>query len=168
MKDVFAKAAGYYGYRTPYPAAFFDLMADRCAISTNSRIIDLCTGRGEVALGLADRADSVLAVDSSSEMFRLATPHEHIKYLAADVNAPEFIQGLAGHRATHITVGRAMHWIGERVLSDLAAHALARMANWSRSRAALRATTRGGPPTTISAPGSASIQSPQIPWISAR
>jgi predicted RNA methylase len=69
----------YEQYRPPYPAEFFQAVAQRLTLSRQHALIDLGTGPGLLALGFAPYAGRVVGVDPEPEMLaaaRARQPHE--------------------------------------------------------------------------------------------
>lgn len=65
-----------------YNADVIDALAERGRVTTNSRVVDVGTGTGFVAAGLAGRAGTVVGVDNSPAM--LAVAASNLSALAAD------------------------------------------------------------------------------------
>ena len=107
--------AALYRFRTPYAAQFIEkLVANSCL--SNGRILDLCTGSGQFACALSDHVDQITAVDGSKDMLSLAETRENIKFVHADINDNAFLQKIAQHGFSHITVARGLHWIDDEAL----------------------------------------------------
>jgi 2-polyprenyl-3-methyl-5-hydroxy-6-metoxy-1,4-benzoquinol methylase len=69
MEIDFGKTADDYGqYRAGFPDAFFDRLFSLGVILPNDRVLDLGTGTGTVARGLALRGCSVVGLDPSSSL----------------------------------------------------------------------------------------------------
>jgi SAM-dependent methyltransferase len=124
----FATTAELYGqYRPPYPAEFFRAVAQRLALSKQHALIDLGTGPGLLALGLAAYAGRVVGVDPEPEM--LATARAAVARANADI---AFVEGRAEDLPEDIggfdvvTIGRALHWMDRNALGPLFARLVAR------------------------------------------
>lgn len=100
--------AHVYHYRPPYEGEFFRRAATKMNIAQPDHLIDLCCGRGELAIGFSKYAEKITGVDGSKEMLKHATMHPRVHYELADVN-----MGQLGFRepADHIVIGSAIHWI---------------------------------------------------------
>ena len=106
----------YYKYREPYLPAFFDYLSSKLQLYQGSRLLDLCCGSGELAVGLIDRVSKIYAVDGSSEMLALAPRHTRIFYSQCDINSEAF---KSPELIDHILIGRAIHWISPKSLETL-------------------------------------------------
>lgn len=117
--DLFAGTAHYYArYRLPYPAALFDLLAERFALDRASRVLDLGTGTGQVALPLAARCGEVLALDISPEMIaegQRAARREGVANIHWSVGAAEELPSDLGPFRL-VTIGQAFHWMAREVV----------------------------------------------------
>ncbi len=115
-------AALYEALRPPYPPAFFRSVAGKLALSRQSRLIDLGTGPGVLALGFAPYVGSIIGVDPEPEMIAAArraaasAGHDLVliegttETLADDIGAFDIV-----------TIGRALHWMDrEPTLARLA------------------------------------------------
>jgi SAM-dependent methyltransferase len=124
----FASTAELYArYRPPYPAEFFRTVAQRLALSKQHALIDLGTGPGLLALGLAAYAGRVVGVDPEPEMLATA------RATAARANAEiAFVEGRAEDLPEDIggfdvvTIGRALHWMDRNALGPLFERLVAR------------------------------------------
>jgi SAM-dependent methyltransferase len=117
-----SRIAGVYRFRAPYVEPFFSGLLKKMGLGAASVALDLCCGRGELAVGFAPSIREVYAVDGSSEMLDLAIPHDKVRYNQADVNQPGLT--LPG-RVDAILIGRAIHWVGEAGLRTLTERYLA-------------------------------------------
>lgn len=68
--------------------------------------MDVGTGNGQAAVGLAAHFDGVLALDPSQAQLANATPHARVVYRQASAEAT----GAAAASADLIVVGQAFHW----------------------------------------------------------
>lgn len=102
-------ADDYARHRPPYPPQLIDEVLSR--VSGRTRLLDLACGPGRIALALAGRFESVLAVDSEPDMLatggRLAEERDitNVTWLCAGA------EGLALEDASVdlITIGEAFH-----------------------------------------------------------
>jgi SAM-dependent methyltransferase len=111
---LFAGTAPYYArYRLPYPAALFDKIAATFGLDPASRVLDLGTGTGQVALPLAGRCAEVVALDISPEMIaearRLADAAgvTNVRWLVQPAEAVTTALG----QFQLVTIGQAFHWM---------------------------------------------------------
>ena len=105
FKDHFSKQAALYAkYRPGYPA---DLFADLAALAPSRDLaVDVATGSGQAALGLADHFARVIACDASAAQLAGATPHERVEYrvtTAEELDLPDACADL-------VAVAQALHW----------------------------------------------------------
>lgn len=105
FKDYFSvQASDYAKFRPDYPPELFDLIL---ANTPNRGLAwDCATGNGQVALGLVDYFDHIIATDASQSQLSAAKPHPQISYQLA----PAENSGLADKSVDLITVGQALHW----------------------------------------------------------
>ena len=75
-----------YRFRPPYHPKFFELLASELQLNDSQIALDLCTGTGEVAAGLAPYLSSIRALDFSPPMLSSAKKHPKVSYVKADVN----------------------------------------------------------------------------------
>ncbi|KAL1915265.1 uncharacterized protein VTP21DRAFT_7541 [Calcarisporiella thermophila] len=69
--------------------------------------LDICTGTGKLALRLAERFESVYAIDISTKMLESATKHPNIQYSVSTAEHLEFMD----NSVDLITIGQALHWV---------------------------------------------------------
>jgi SAM-dependent methyltransferase len=105
----FAGTAAYYArFRPGYPPAFFELLRERYGLDGTSRVLDLATGTGLLALPLAAFVGEVVAVDLDREMLAeleaVAPSNLSARFGRAEELGPEL-----GHFRL-ATIGRAFHW----------------------------------------------------------
>ncbi len=119
MVDLFSGTADYYArYRLPYPATVFDLLINRFRLNQSSKVLDVGTGPGQLALPLAEYCAEVVALDVNLEMVkigaRLAQPPAQAK-LRWLVSAAEALPFNAA-RFQLVTIGGAFHWMERTVV----------------------------------------------------
>lgn len=74
VEQVFsAKVADYVAARPDYPAALFEALIDRCALSPASSVIDVGAGTGLLSRGFLDRGIPVTGIEPNDEMRSAAT-----------------------------------------------------------------------------------------------
>ncbi len=105
FKDHFSgQSSAYRKYRPEYPQALFGWLA---AIVPGRRLaIDVATGNGQAAIGLAGHFDTVIATEPSAAQLREARRHARIEYR---LEAAEAISVEAGS-ADLVVAAQAAHW----------------------------------------------------------
>jgi ubiquinone/menaquinone biosynthesis C-methylase UbiE len=108
----FGKTAGDYGkHRAGFPPQFFDNLAARGLLANGRSALDIGTGTGTIARGLALRGLRVTGLDRSTAMMETAAQLDR----AAGVIV-EYIEGTAeetgmpGASCDLITAGQCWHW----------------------------------------------------------
>lgn len=105
FKDHFSGQSGEYRkYRPDYPPALFDWLA---SVAPGRRLaIDVATGNGQAAVGLARHFERVIATEPSAEQLREARPHPRVEYRQepAESMSAETVS------ADLVTVAQAAHW----------------------------------------------------------
>jgi SAM-dependent methyltransferase len=105
FKDYFSgHAAEYARYRPGYPDEFFAAIRD--LLPSPVVALDCATGSGQLALGLVDFCERIIAMDASPEQVARATAHSRIEYRVA----PAEDTGLDDGSVDLLTVGQALHW----------------------------------------------------------
>jgi SAM-dependent methyltransferase len=108
----FGKTAADYGrYRAGFPAAFFDRLATLGIGRKGQRVLDLGTGTGTVARGLASRGCQVTGVDKSSELIEEAKRLDaeagvNVEYMVAPAEETR----LPDASFDAVTAGQCWHW----------------------------------------------------------
>jgi ubiquinone/menaquinone biosynthesis C-methylase UbiE len=109
----FATTASLYeSLRPPYPAAFFQRVTERLALSKQDALIDLGTGPGLLALGFAPHVGRVTGVDPEPAMLaqaREAAVRAGLALTLIEAKTEELIAGTG--RFDIVTIGRALHWM---------------------------------------------------------
>lgn len=108
--------ADLYKNRPPYVAGFFKRAVEKLGISTDSVLLDLCCGRGELASGFAPSCETIYAVDGSQQMLNHSIAMPNVKYLLHDVNNEDVV---LPQNVDHIVIGSAVHWIEPPKLARL-------------------------------------------------
>jgi SAM-dependent methyltransferase len=105
FKDHFSGHAGAYArYRPDYPAALFTWLAT--LTPRHEVALDLATGSGQAAIGLAPHFDRVIASDGSVQQLLNAQPHPKVAYLANVAERP----ALQDHSVDLVVAAQAAHW----------------------------------------------------------
>lgn len=108
-----AMAHDYLEHR-PFPAAIVAHLTDVCAISTESRVLDLASGPGSLALALAERTPHVTIMELSRGFVATAAAEAERRGLVLDT-INESCNRLAWHDGEHdlVTVSQALHWLDD-------------------------------------------------------
>ncbi|MEO6757960.1 MAG: class I SAM-dependent methyltransferase, partial [Saprospiraceae bacterium] len=105
MKDLFSNfSADYARFRPGYPAQLFDFLFSIC--ENQAMAWDAATGNGQIAVGLSERFDQVMATDISANQLASAEQRPNIQYAVGSAEAPDF----PDHAFDLLTVGQAAHW----------------------------------------------------------
>lgn len=121
----FGRAADEYRrFRAGFPAAFFDALAARGWIAAGQRALDLGTGTGTVARGLAERGLEVIASDPATSLLAQAVELDRAADVSVDyrVGRAEAIAA-ADASLDLVTAGQCWHWFDR----DAAAAEVARV-----------------------------------------
>jgi SAM-dependent methyltransferase len=106
-----AWAEDYERYRPGYPAALFDLIADRLELPRDARVVDLGAGTGKVARAIAARGWQTTAVDPGEPMLAVLRDRAAAEGLAIDVvRATAESTGLPTASFDAALAGEAYHW----------------------------------------------------------
>ncbi|MEO0392899.1 MAG: class I SAM-dependent methyltransferase [Pseudomonadota bacterium] len=109
FKDHFStQAATYAAARPSYPPALFAFLADQVMANNNAldTALDVATGNGQAATGLAKHFRQVLACDASQAQIDNATPVPNITFSCAPADALP----AADNSVDLVTVAQALHW----------------------------------------------------------
>ena len=72
-KNTFAGTAWFYArYRPGYPDEVFQLLRKRFGLDRSSRVLDLGSGTGQIALPIAPYVAEVVAIDPTEDMLKEA------------------------------------------------------------------------------------------------
>jgi len=117
--NLFASTACYYArYRPGYPQSFFDYLVETFRLDGTGTLLDLGCGTGQLALPLARRFSSVIALDPEPEMLEagaaLAAERgvDNIRWVAGSDR--DVSSGMGPLRM--VTIGRAFHWMDRETL----------------------------------------------------
>ncbi len=118
--DFGRTAVDYERYRPGFPPSFFDTLMDRGWIAAGERAVDLGTGTGSVALGLAERHLDVTGVDISPELLVVATEAAVDRGLSAQFReARAESTGLPSSSYDLVTAGQCWWWFdGAAVIEE--------------------------------------------------
>jgi SAM-dependent methyltransferase len=112
LRADFGKTAIDYGrHRAGFPDEFFDRLAASNIIRAGMRALDLGTGTGSVARGLALRGCEVTGLDRSAPLMEQAAELDRgagvvVKY----INAAAEVTGLPAAEFDLVTAGQCWHW----------------------------------------------------------
>jgi SAM-dependent methyltransferase len=105
FKDYFSgQAADYERHRPGYPPALFEYLA--AAAPDMGRAVDVGTGNGQSAVGLAAYFAQVLATDASRAQLERARPHPRITYRCE----PAEHIGAEAASVDLVVAAQAAHW----------------------------------------------------------
>ena len=116
----------YEQYRPPYPAEFFQAVAQKLALSKRHALIDLGTGPGLLARGFAPYAGRVVGVDPEPEMLaaaRAAAARAGVDVTFLEGRAEDLPESIGDYDV--VTIGRALHWMDHNALDPLFARLVA-------------------------------------------
>ncbi len=113
FKDHFSERSDLYAeYRPRYPLALFAWLAE--ISEPRNRAWDCATGNGQVAVGLSEYFEEVIATDASEQQIAAAIEHPGVRYAVA----PAESSGLEADSCNLITVGQALHWFDQPAFSE--------------------------------------------------
>ena len=109
--DFGKTAADYARHRAGFPEQFFDRLSAIGVIRPGLAALDLGTGTGTIARGLARRGLHVIGLDKSEALMEAAKQldaeaHAGIRYVKASAEKT----GLAGGAFDLVTAGQCWHW----------------------------------------------------------
>jgi len=118
---LFQGAAWYYArYRSKYPKALFDLLADIFKLDGTGRLLDLGCGAGLIAIPFRDRFAEVVAVDPDAEMLKEAEEQA----VTVGANNILWVQDRAESISLDwgqfrlATLGRSFHWMQRELVLE--------------------------------------------------
>jgi ubiquinone/menaquinone biosynthesis C-methylase UbiE len=118
---LFEGAAWYYArYRSKYPKALFDLLADIFKLDSTGKLLDLGCGAGLIAIPFRDRFAEVIAVDPDPGMLKEAQEQAaivgatNIRWIQdrAESLSPDWGQFRLA------TLGRSFHWMQRELVLE--------------------------------------------------
>ena len=109
--DFGLTADDYSRYRAGFPRAFFDRIAGRGLLSEDTRLLDLGSGTGSIARGMARRGAQTVALDLASPLLRQARQLDAAEmtifaYVAARAENTPF----ADAAFDVVAAGQCWHW----------------------------------------------------------
>ncbi|MEX1994008.1 MAG: class I SAM-dependent methyltransferase [Steroidobacteraceae bacterium] len=105
FKDHFsAQADAYERFRPDYPPALYAWLAEQAP--ARHLAVDVATGNGQAAIGLAAHFDAVIATEPSAAQLRQARRHARVEYREERAEA----MSLAAGSADLVVVAQAAHW----------------------------------------------------------
>ena len=118
-RELFKGTAWYYSrYRFGYPQEFFDYVTELFNLDTQSRILDLGCGTGQIAIPLAKLVKEIVGVDSEHDMLDEATKEaeragvKNIKWVLK--KAENIDESLGDFKLT--TMGASFHWMDQNLV----------------------------------------------------
>ncbi len=109
--DFGRTASEYRRYRAGFPARFFDALETRGWIAEGQRALDVGTGTGTIARGLAERGLAVVAIDPATELLEQAAELDREAGVAVDYREgrAEAVDASDGTFEL-VTAGQCWHW----------------------------------------------------------
>ena len=105
FKDHFSSASdAYERYRPGYAPALYVWLAGQSP--GRGLAVDVATGNGQAAIGLAERFDAVIATDASAAQLAAARPHPRVEYRCEPAEA----MSVADDSADLVVAAQAAHW----------------------------------------------------------
>ncbi|MEL7254765.1 MAG: methyltransferase domain-containing protein [Pseudomonadota bacterium] len=124
--DFGRTASDYSTHRAGFPPEFFSALTDRGYLTPGQSAIDLGTGTGTIARGLAQAGLHVTALDIAPDLLSAAAALDtDAGVQVAYKEAPSEATGLPNHSADLITAGQCWHWF-DRPRAASEAHRLLR------------------------------------------
>ncbi len=112
LRADFGKTASDYGrHRAGFPDEFFERLQTAGIVRAGMRALDLGTGTGTIARGLALRGCEVTGLDRSTPLMEQAADLDRVAGVVVKyVNAPAEDTGLSAAEFDLVTAGQCWHW----------------------------------------------------------
>ena len=112
LRADFGKTASDYGrHRAGFPDEFFERLQTAGILRAGMRALDLGTGTGTIARGLASRGCEVTGLDRSAPLMEQAAELDRVADVVVKyVNAPAEDTGLPSAEFDLVTAGQCWHW----------------------------------------------------------
>ncbi len=111
VPDFGGRADDYRRHRAGFPPSFFEALERRGLLALGTRALDLGTGTGSIALGLASRGCTVTALDISIRLLDVArTSAREARLAVRFVEASAEKTGLEAASFDLVTAGQCWHW----------------------------------------------------------
>jgi len=112
LRADFGKTASDYGrHRAGFPNEFFERAQTAGIVRAGMRALDLGTGTGTIARGLASRGCEVTGLDRSAPLMEQAAELDRVADVVVKyVNAPAEDTGLPSAEFDLVTAGQCWHW----------------------------------------------------------
>jgi SAM-dependent methyltransferase len=104
----------YVSHRPRYPEELIRLLADTAGLTAQSRVLDLGTGPGHVAIPLARYVGEVVAVDVEPEMLAALAEAAPANVRPVEARAEDIDASWGPFDL--VTAGRSFHWFDEAVV----------------------------------------------------
>jgi SAM-dependent methyltransferase len=123
--DFGRTAQAYRRFRAGFPASFFDALQARGWIAAGQRALDLGTGTGTVARGLAARGVQVVACDPKAALLEQAAELDREAGVSVDyrLGRAEAVDA-AGGAFDLVTAGQCWHWFDRAAAASEVARVL--------------------------------------------
>ncbi|MDD5294484.1 MAG: class I SAM-dependent methyltransferase, partial [Patescibacteria group bacterium] len=113
-QELFKGAAWYYArFRRGYPASFYKYLANLFKLNKGSRVLDLGTGTGQIAIPFSKIVKEVVAVDPNKEMLQEGKSLAKAKGISnifwQQIYAEQISEKLGFFDLT--TMGASFHWM---------------------------------------------------------
>ncbi len=104
------KVDSYKRFRPGYPRGILNLLANECALTPQSAVVDIAAGTGRLTELFLEYGNTVTAIEPNEEMrtvcFELQSRYPHLTV----VDGTAEITGLSHHSSDFLTVAQALHW----------------------------------------------------------
>ncbi len=108
-------ADDYAQHRAGFPESFFDALSRRDLVDEGLRVLDLGTGTGTIARGLARRGAAVTGLDISANMMAQAERLDQAAGVKVDYRVAKAEEnGQVDNQFDLVTAGQCWHWFDAR------------------------------------------------------